>query len=349
MENCKLAQFTYGGLSVISSISSTSTFDQICLGICYRFKGLRLGWFELGYVLNEDHTCLLGCDADVLNMLKVLDVVGKSIIEILVIDKCDGSIFQLPTENISSFFRISNSMISAVFELNGDDVDAYKFLHLYVECDRSSNPGFVFKLEVVLETNRFLRLFITYDAWIKGFMFCCPMLFIDGTFIKSKYKGTLLSYCAKNENDYSPHSFCIVHLKQNVSTLFPKAAGEGLKKKMMNLLANCVYACTPSDFNDCMMEFKGNWQRHNYVIAHFSDIRVWLMISMAKKKIFGQIINTTLNGVRPPITKILSRRPNKSRIKYACEISRTKKTITCSRCGYLGHNKISCKVVIQDG
>ncbi|XP_028950990.1 uncharacterized protein [Malus domestica] len=443
----------------------------------------------------------------------------------------------------------------AVFELNGDDVDAYKFLPWYVESARSSNPGSVFELEVVPESNRFLRLFIAYDAWIKGFMFCRPMLFIDGTFIKNKYKGTLLSCCAKNGNDeifevaYAivdsetianwrwflailsgilrpqgrvitfmsdrhdgilkniqefflecPHSFCIVHLKQNVSTLFPKAAGERLKKKMMNLLANCAYACTPSDFDDCMAEFKDNGQGHvknflcdlpkeNYAIAYFpgkrwgsisnalsesfnamvsnsrcmplmdllEDIRVLLMGSMAEKKIFGQNIHTILcpkkenemklmlkegmhwrisrsdadvfevrtewnqfvvclddrkcscvqwqhncfpcshalqvlqhdnrdvfyyvddywkasfyrktyqfvmhpfsdlekpnvdtiiNGVRPPITKIPSGRPKKTRIKSAGKISGSKKTVTCSRCGCSGHNKVSCKVVIQEG
>ncbi|XP_050124979.1 uncharacterized protein LOC126602159 [Malus sylvestris] len=91
-----------------------------------------------------------------------------------------------------------------------------------------------------------------------------------------------------------PHSFCIVHLKQNVSTLFPKAAGEGLKKKMMNLMANCAHACTPSDFDDCMAEFKDNEQGHvknflcdlpkeNYAIAHFPDF----MDKVCKKMHFG--------------------------------------------------------------
>nr|XP_028949307.1 uncharacterized protein LOC103425240 [Malus domestica] len=652
MENGKLARFTYGGLCVVSSISSSSTFNQICIDLCSRFKGLRVGCFELRYGLNENPNCVLDCDADVLNMPMVLNVVGKSIVEILVIDKCDGKYGSYGVHNymscewdnyiesegqvfrggcvdfrdklkkfsvecgfdlkylkndknrisakcsrkesdgclwrvyaskcdINNFFIIrklhnlhtckgmirkkknkvvgrqfvaslikdkvqSNPLIKpkeiisnlkqfygldidystayfgkqrAVFELNGVDVDAYKFLPRYVESARSSNPGSVFELEVVSESNRFLRLLIAYDAWIKGFMFCCPMLFIDSTFIKSKYKGTLVSCCAKNGNDeifelaYAivdsetianwrwflailsgilrpqrrvitfmsdrhdgilksireffpecPHSFCIVHLKQNVSTLFPKAAGERLKKKMMNLLANCAYACTPSDFDDCMAEFKDNGQGHvknflcdlpkeNYVIAHFpgkrwgsmsnalsesfnamvsnsrcmplmdllEDIRVRLMGSMAEKRIFGQNIHTILcpkkenemklmlkegmhwrisrsdadvfevktewnrccnmiivmffyyvddywkasfyrktyqfvmhpfsdleksnvdtiiNGVRPPITKIPSGRPKKTRIKSTGEISGSKKIVTCSRCGCSGHNKV---------
>ncbi|XP_070669067.1 uncharacterized protein [Malus domestica] len=650
MENGKLARFTYGGLCVVSSISSFSTFNQICIDLCSRFKCLRVGCFELRYGLNENPNCVLDCDVDVLNMLMVLDVVGKSIVEILVIDKCDGSIVQLPSESTSSSCRTLDSMIvssendhlgkygsygvhnymscewdnyiesegqvfrggcvdfrdklkkfsvecgfdlkylkndknrisaecsrkesdgclwrvyaskcdinnffiirklhnlhtckgmiqkkknkvvgrqfvaslikdkvqsnplikpkeiisnlkqfygldidystayfgkqMAVFELNGVDVDADKFLPWYVESARSSNPGSVFELEVVSESNRFLRLFIAYDAWIKGFMFCYSMLFIDSTFIKSKYKGTLLSYCAKNGNDeIFELAYAIVDSEtianwrwflailsgilrpqgRNVSTLFPKAAGERLKKKMMNLLANCAYACTPSDFDDCIAEFKDNGQGHvknflcdlpkeNYVIAHFpgkrwgsmsnalsesfnamvsnsrcmplmdllEDIRVRLMGSMAEKRIFGQNIHTILcpkkenemklmlkegmhwrishsdadvfevlqhdnrdvfyyvddywkasfyrktyqfvmhpfsdlekpnvdtiiNGVRPPITKIPSGRPKKTRIKSTGEISGSKKTVTCNRCGCSGHNKVSCKVVIQEG
>ncbi|XP_050133124.1 uncharacterized protein LOC126609176 [Malus sylvestris] len=269
---------------------------------------------------------------------------------------------------------------------------------------------------------------------------------------------------------------------------------------MMNLLANCAYACTLSDFDDCMAEFKDNGQGHvknflcdlpkeNYTIAHFSgkrwglmsnalsesfntmvsnsrcmplmdlleDIRVLLMGSMAEKRIFGQNIHTILcpkkenemklmlkegmhcrisrsdvdvfevrtkwnrfvvclddrtcssvqwqhncfpgshalqvlqhdirdvfyyfddywkasfyrktyqfvrhpfsnleklnvdtiiNGVMPPITKVPSGRLKKTRIKSAGEISGSKKTVTCSRCGCSGHNKVSCTVVIQKG
>ncbi|CAN6586093.1 unnamed protein product [Malus baccata var. baccata] len=433
MENGKLARFTYGDLCVVSSISSSSTFNQICIDLCSRFKGLRVGCFELRYGLNENPNCVLDCDADVLNMLMVLDVVGKSIVEILVIDKCDGSIVQLPSESTSSscqsegqvfrggcvdfrdklkkfsvecgfdlkylkndknrisaecsrnesdgclwrvyaskcdinnFFVIrklhnlhtckgmirkkknkvvgrefvasfikdkvqSNPLIKpkeiisnlkqfygldidystayfgkqmAVFELNGDDVDAYKFLPWYVESARSSNPGSVFELEVVPESNRFLRLFIAYNAWIKGFMFYHPMLFIDGTFIKSKYKGTLLSCCAKNGNDeIFEVAYVIVDSETiNVSTLFPKAASEGLKKKMMNLLANCAYACTPSDFDDCMAEFKDNGQGHvknflcdlpkeNYVIAHFPGKR-WGSMSNALSESFNVMVSNS--------------------------------------------------------
>ncbi|KAB2625959.1 hypothetical protein D8674_017619 [Pyrus ussuriensis x Pyrus communis] len=360
MENGKLSQFTYGGLSVVSSISSTSTFNQICIDFCSRFKGLGVGCFKLRYALNEYPICLLHCDVDD--------------------SSCCWEIHSTYRKHI--FFLPYIRLYGCFFELNGDDVDAYKFLPWYVESARSSNPGSIFKFEVVPESNRFRRFFIAYDTWIKGFMFCHPILLIDGTFIKSKYKGTLLSCCAKNGNNSELIIlyFYIRYFFFNVITLFSKAAGEGLKKKMMNLLANCAYPCTPSDFDDCMAEFKDNDQGHvknflcdlskeNYATAHFPDIRVRLMVSRAEKRIFVLqhdnrdvfyyvdnywkasfyrkiyqfVMHLFLDLDKPNVDTIIN---GKSRINSAGEISVSKKTITCSRCGCSGHNKVSHKVVV---
>lgn len=84
--------------------------------------------------------------------------------------------------------------------MNGDDIDAYKFLPWYVESTHSSNPGLVFEFKVIPETNRFLHLFVAYDAWIKGFFLSANVIH-PRSFYKSEYKGTLLSCCAQNSND----------------------------------------------------------------------------------------------------------------------------------------------------
>ncbi|KAM2086868.1 hypothetical protein ACFX1R_024364 [Malus domestica] len=134
MENGKLARFTYGGLCVVSSISSSSTFNQICIDLCSRFKGLRDGCFELRYSLNENPNCVLDSDADVLNMLMVLDVVGRSIVEILVIDKCDGSIVQLPMESTSSSCCTLDSMIVSSENDHLGKYGSYG-VHNYMSCE----------------------------------------------------------------------------------------------------------------------------------------------------------------------------------------------------------------------
>ncbi|KAB2612146.1 hypothetical protein D8674_036826 [Pyrus ussuriensis x Pyrus communis] len=314
----------------------------------------------------------------------------------------------------------------AISELNDDDVDSYKLLPWYIESTLASNLGYVFELEVVPKSNSILFLFeVAYAiADLEIIANWREFLSILSLYIKVSRKGD--------------HIY-------NVSSLFSKGAGKGLKKKM-NFLANCAYACTTSDFDDCIIEFMDNGKGHNYAITHFpgkrwgsmsnalsesfntivlnsrcmllmdllKDIRVWLMVSMAKKKLFDQNIHTILcpkkenelklllkegmhwmisrsdmdvfevstewnrfkatfypetyqfvmnpvsdldkpnvnnfkNGVRPPNTEISSRRPKKIRIKFAGEISGTKKIVTCRRCQGLGHNKVSCKVVIQDG
>lgn len=56
------------------------------------------------------------------------------------------------------------------------------------------------------------------------------------TFMSDRHDSILR--CIPEFFPESPHSYCIVHLKHNVSSLFPKGADEGLKKKIMNLLAN---------------------------------------------------------------------------------------------------------------
>ena len=82
--------------------------------------------------------------------------------------------------------------------LHGNEGKAYSQLAWYIESLKRTNPG----SHCILESadGRFRRLFIAYGACISGFKWCRPMLFVDGTFIKNKYKGILLGACAKTGN-----------------------------------------------------------------------------------------------------------------------------------------------------
>ena len=133
MENGKLTQFTYS-LSVISSISSTCTFNQICIDLCSRFYCLRPGYFELKYSLTEGSTCLLDCDPDVKNMLLVLGVVGKSLIEILVFDKCAGDQVELHTDSVSysCYTSDSTTLVSENYHLGKYGSHG---IHSYMTCE----------------------------------------------------------------------------------------------------------------------------------------------------------------------------------------------------------------------
>ncbi|KAI8522345.1 hypothetical protein RHMOL_RhmolUnG0002000 [Rhododendron molle] len=61
------------------------------------------------------------------------------------------------------------------------------------------------------DSKHFTRLFVGFGACKYGFNYCRPLLFLDGTFLKSMYKGSLLSACTKDGNQgLYPICFAIV-------------------------------------------------------------------------------------------------------------------------------------------
>ena len=55
-------------------------------------------------------------------------------------------------------------------------------------------------------------MFMCYDAWMKDFQFCRPILFIDATFITNKYRGQLIGASAKDANQGTFLVKCLVTL-----------------------------------------------------------------------------------------------------------------------------------------
>lgn len=86
--------------------------------------------------------------------------------------------------------------------LFGDEKLSFDKLRFYVDEVLKTNPGSHVKLEWDVESGRFERFFIAFDASIVGFrMGCRPLLFMDGTFLKSKYQGVLLGANGLNGNN----------------------------------------------------------------------------------------------------------------------------------------------------
>ena len=73
-------------------------------------------------------------------------------------------------------------------------------LRWYVEELKKMSPGTYAQLEYDSSTRKFSRLFIAFYACIQGFNDCRPLLFLDGTFLKGRTKGTLLAATAKDGN-----------------------------------------------------------------------------------------------------------------------------------------------------
>ena len=83
--------------------------------------------------------------------------------------------------------------------------------------DCSINTGTKTDL-IVDECNRFKYLFFAIGASIKGWMYCTPVIVVDGTFLKSTYGGTLLTASAQNANrKIHPIAFAIVDSENDAS------------------------------------------------------------------------------------------------------------------------------------
>ena len=69
--------------------------------------------------------------------------------------------------------------------------DTYRQLPEYCEKLKATNAGSVIALEST-EENKFRRVFMSFGAQGTGFVHCRPIIGLDGTHLKSRYKGILL-------------------------------------------------------------------------------------------------------------------------------------------------------------
>ncbi|KAM6564784.1 hypothetical protein CsatB_024782 [Cannabis sativa] len=97
----------------------------------------------------------------------------------------------------------------AVMYKRGTPAESYTKLYGYFYMLEQNNPGTI--TDIVSEDNRFKYCFWSLDACRKGFKYCRPVISIDGTFLKTKYGGTLLVAVAYDANNQLfPVAFAIV-------------------------------------------------------------------------------------------------------------------------------------------
>ncbi|XP_050233537.1 uncharacterized protein LOC126682024 [Mercurialis annua] len=98
----------------------------------------------------------------------------------------------------------------------GHPADSYKLLPSYLHALKTTNPGTVAELET--REDRFLYVFISLNASIKGWGFCKPIIVVDGTFLKAAYGGTLLTAATQDAaNKIFPLAFCVVDSENDAS------------------------------------------------------------------------------------------------------------------------------------
>ncbi|XP_058217543.1 uncharacterized protein LOC131328640 [Rhododendron vialii] len=100
----------------------------------------------------------------------------------------------------------------------GDYSDSFNQLQWYRNVVLNSDPLSVFDVEWDQTTNRFLRLFVAFDACVQRFKHCRPVLSVDATFLKARHMGCLMSASAKD--GLFPLCFGVVYSENNDNWLW---------------------------------------------------------------------------------------------------------------------------------
>ena len=101
---------------------------------------------------------------------------------------------------IISYHQAWMGVEKATSEVFGDYASAFDQLRWYFEAAKENNLGSCIDLDIDYESKQFQRFFVSFEACIYGFNYCHPLIFLDGTFLKGMFKGTLLVATAKNGN-----------------------------------------------------------------------------------------------------------------------------------------------------
>ncbi|KAA0054174.1 protein FAR-RED ELONGATED HYPOCOTYL 3-like [Cucumis melo var. makuwa] len=89
---------------------------------------------------------------------------------------------------------------AALDEIRGSPEDSYKMIPKFAYILKPNNPGYVVEYKVDAD-GRFLYFFMALSASISDWQHCHPVISINGTSLKDKYGGTLLSTSTPDTND----------------------------------------------------------------------------------------------------------------------------------------------------
>ncbi|KAH0681185.1 hypothetical protein KY284_022270 [Solanum tuberosum] len=118
-----------------------------------------------------------------------------------------------------SYWKIYKGMEYAKSNVRGTHEHGYAVFNAYRYMLEVSNPRRKTTLSLD-ENGRFKYFFVSYAAWITGFQEMRKVIAVDGTFLRSKYEGVLLSAVAQDaENHIFPVAFCVVD-KERFALLF---------------------------------------------------------------------------------------------------------------------------------
>src|SRR5436305_2901682 len=131
---------------------------------------------------------------------------SKAVIAAEIVDKVQEQPTYRPKEILQDIRREQGVQISykqawrakekANEIINGSFETSYELLPRYCRQIVERNPNSTAFVETFEENHKFRRIFISYGASAQGFGHCRPILGLDGTHLKSRYLGILLTATA---------------------------------------------------------------------------------------------------------------------------------------------------------
>ncbi|XP_062093882.1 uncharacterized protein LOC133799909 [Humulus lupulus] len=116
-----------------------------------------------------------------------------------------------------NYMKAWRSKERALNELRGNARESYNLIPSYLYVLQKTNLGTIVDIEKG-EDDSLLFLFMALNASLRGWAKCKPIIFVDGTFLKSAYGGTLLSASAQDAGGkIFPLAFCIADSENNKS------------------------------------------------------------------------------------------------------------------------------------
>ncbi|XP_049391160.1 uncharacterized protein LOC125855479 [Solanum stenotomum] len=100
-----------------------------------------------------------------------------------------------------SYWKIYKDMEHDKSNVRGTHEHGYTVLNAYCYMFEVANPGSKTGLSHD-ENGRFKYFFVSYVAWITGFQEMRKVIAVDGTFLRSKYEGVLLSAVAQDAENH---------------------------------------------------------------------------------------------------------------------------------------------------
>ncbi|XP_070025520.1 uncharacterized protein [Nicotiana sylvestris] len=197
--------------------------------------------------------------------------------------------------------------------LRGTIEQNYEQLASYLYMIEQKNTGSYTNIQRDAE-NRFVYMFFMYGASISGWKYCRPLIAIDGTFLKNKYRGVLLVAVTKDANNQIfPIAFGVADSENNESYewYFRELRNAiGIRKDLMFLsyrhkaIANGIAKVFPECYHDiCIYHLEKNLKQRrvrNTVLNLFqSAARVYLQsefddfmsqIAVVDKKTFNYLM-----------------------------------------------------------